>query len=146
MSCEGLRQGDAPATVYFNVLAARVYRKRLHILNGSGVLFVVVDDVKILGPPAVIKELAEGFPTLAWEEAGLTTQTVKNCIFVQSSAQASWSHFLAVTPRNVLTELPVHDILDGSKMTDLFDKDIDRFWTEVNGSQRGQHLGNSSRI
>ena len=27
MSCEGLRQGDAPATVYFNVLAARVYKK-----------------------------------------------------------------------------------------------------------------------
>jgi hypothetical protein len=27
MSCEGLRQGDAPATIYFNVLAARVYKK-----------------------------------------------------------------------------------------------------------------------
>ena len=65
MSCEGLRQGDAPATVYFNVLAARVYKKQLQILNGRGVLFAVADDVKILGPPAVIKELAEGFPTLA---------------------------------------------------------------------------------
>jgi hypothetical protein len=82
MSCEGLRQGDAPATVYFNVLAPRVYKKQLHILNGRGVLFAVADDVKILGPPAVIKEQAEGFPTLAWEEAGLTTQTVKNRIFV----------------------------------------------------------------
>jgi hypothetical protein len=58
MSCEGLRQGDAPSTVYFNVLAARVYMKQLHILNGRGVLFAVADDVKILGPPAVIKELA----------------------------------------------------------------------------------------
>ena len=38
----------------------------------------MADDVKILGPPAVIKELAEGFLTLTWEEAGLTTQTVKN--------------------------------------------------------------------
>ncbi len=66
-------QGDAPATVYFNVLAARVYRKQLQILNGRGVLFAVADDVKILGPPAVIKELAEGLPTLAWEEARLTT-------------------------------------------------------------------------
>ncbi len=45
-------------------------------------LFAVADDVKILGPPEVIKEMAEGFPTLAWEEAGLTTHTVKNTIFV----------------------------------------------------------------
>jgi hypothetical protein len=114
MSCECLRQGDAPATIYFNVLASRVYKKQLHILNGRGVLFAVADDVKILGPPAVIKDLAEGFPTLAWEEAGLATQTVKNRIFVESSAQARWSHFLEVTPRNALTELPVHDIPDGS--------------------------------
>ncbi len=34
MSCEGLRQGDAPAKVYFNVMASRVYRKQLQILNG----------------------------------------------------------------------------------------------------------------
>jgi hypothetical protein len=89
MSCEGLRQGDAPATVYFNVLAARVYRKHLRILDGRGALFAVADDVKLLGPPEVIAEMAEGFPALAWEEASLTTQTVKNKIFVQSSAQAN---------------------------------------------------------
>ena len=82
MSCEGLRQGDAPVTVYFNVLAARIYRKQLQVLDGRGVLFVVADDVKILGPPEVVKELAEGFPSLAWEEAGLTTQAVKNRIYV----------------------------------------------------------------
>ncbi len=69
-------------TVYFNVLAARIYRKQLQVLDGRGVLFVVADDVKILGPPEVVKELAEGFPSLAWEEAGLTTQTVKNRIYV----------------------------------------------------------------
>ena len=86
--CEELRQGDAPATVYFNVMAARVYGKQLHVLDGRGVLLAVVDDVQILGPPEVIKEMAEGFPTLAWEEAGLTTQMVKNRIFVQSSTQA----------------------------------------------------------
>ncbi len=68
MSCERLRQGDAPATVYFDVLAARVYRKQLRILDGKGVLIVVADNVKIMGPPEVIKEMAEGFPTLAWEE------------------------------------------------------------------------------
>ena len=88
ISCYGLRQGDAPATVYFNVLAARVCRKQLQVLDGRGVLFAIADDVKILGPPEVIKEMAEGFPTLAWEEAGLTTQMVKNRIFVQSSTQA----------------------------------------------------------
>jgi len=39
MSCEGLRQGDAPATVYFNVLAARVYKKQLLALDGRGCYF-----------------------------------------------------------------------------------------------------------
>jgi len=43
MSCEGPRHGGAPATVYFNVMAARVYRKQLQILNGRGVLFAVAD-------------------------------------------------------------------------------------------------------
>jgi hypothetical protein len=85
----GLKQGDAPATVYFNVLAARVYRKQLRILDGRGVLVAVVDDVKLLGPSEVIAEMAEGFPALACEEAGLTTQTVKNRIYVQPSAQAN---------------------------------------------------------
>jgi len=37
----------------------------------------------------VIKEMAEGLPTLAWEDAGLITQTVKIRIYVQSSVQAS---------------------------------------------------------
>jgi len=36
MSCEGLRQGDAPASVYFNVLAARISRKQLQVLVGRG--------------------------------------------------------------------------------------------------------------
>jgi len=86
-----------------------------------------------LGPPEVIKELAEGFPTLAWEEAELTTQTVKNRIFVQSSAQTRWSHFIAVTPRNTLTELPVHDIPYGSELVDPFDHESDRIWNEESG-------------
>ena len=77
LPCEGLRQEDAIATVYFKVLAARVYKKQLRILDGRGILFAVADDVKILCPPEGIHEMAEGFPTLAWEEAGLTTQTVK---------------------------------------------------------------------
>jgi hypothetical protein len=41
MSIDGLRQGDAPATVYFNIMVTRVYRKQLATLNGRGVLFAV---------------------------------------------------------------------------------------------------------
>ena len=63
-SCEGLRQGDAPATVYFNEMAARVYRKRLQALAERGVLFAVADDVKIMETPEGIKQMAEGF--LPW--------------------------------------------------------------------------------
>jgi len=58
MSCEGLMQGDAPATIYFNVLAARVYMKQLMILDGREVLFTVADNVKLLSPPKVIAEMA----------------------------------------------------------------------------------------
>jgi hypothetical protein len=78
-----------PATLYFNVLAARVYKKQLRILDGKGGVFAVAKDVRILGPSEVIKEMAEGFPTLAREEAGMTTQTAKKRIYVKSSAQVS---------------------------------------------------------
>jgi len=66
--------------------------KQLRVLDGRGVLFAVADDVKILGPPEVIKEMAESFPTLAWEEAGLTTQTAKNrisCITRHNTARST---------------------------------------------------------
>jgi hypothetical protein len=81
----------------------------------------VADDVKILGPPEEIKEITEGFPISAWEEAGLTTHTVKNRIYVQSSAQARWGHFIDLNLRNTLSELPVHDIIDGSELVDPLD-------------------------
>jgi hypothetical protein len=63
-------------------LASRVYKKQLRILDGSGVQFAVADGVKLLGPPEVIAKMAEGFLALAWDEAGLTTRTVKNRIYV----------------------------------------------------------------
>jgi hypothetical protein len=100
LSCEVLVQGDAPATIYFNVLAARVYTKRMVLLRGRGVLFVVADDVKIMGPPQVIGELARSFPSLVWEEAELATQTVKNRVFVHPTPMASWCRFLDSSPRN----------------------------------------------
>jgi len=83
MPVDGLRQGGAPATVYFNILVARIYRKRLATLDGRGVLFITVaDDLRVLGPPEVIGEIEEAFPKVAWEEARLTTRTAKNMIFV----------------------------------------------------------------
>ncbi len=110
-----------------------MYRKQLQILNGRGALFAIADDVKILEPPEVIAEMAEGFPALAWEEAGLTTQTTKNRIFVHASAQVKWCYFLESTPRNTLSELPVHDIPDGSERVDPFDEESERVWAEENG-------------
>ena len=70
---------------------------------------------------------------MAWEEAGLTTQTVKNKIYVQPSARANLCRFLECTPRNAQSELPVHDIPDGSERVDPFDLDNERVWVEENG-------------
>ncbi len=47
MSIVGFRQGDAPVSIFFNILAAIIYRKQLATLNGRGVLFAIVDDAKI---------------------------------------------------------------------------------------------------
>jgi hypothetical protein len=43
MSCEGLKQGDAPASVYFNVLIARVYKKQIALQAWRGVLVAFAD-------------------------------------------------------------------------------------------------------
>ncbi len=80
MSIDGLRQVDAPATVFFNILAARIYKKQLAVLDGRGVLFAIADDVKIAAPPTVIENIVDSFAGIAWNEAGLTTQVVKNMI------------------------------------------------------------------
>ena len=77
--------------------------------------------------------MVEGFPTMAWKEADLTTQTVKYRIYVQSSAHARLSRFLDLTPRNNLTKRPVHDIPHGSELVDPFDLDTERIWREENG-------------
>jgi len=98
MSIDGLRQGAAPATVYFNILAARVYRKQLALPNSKGVLFAVADDLKILAPPTVIFEVVEVFPETAWEEAVLTAQTQKNKIYVQPTARNGWRQLLDSPP------------------------------------------------
>ncbi len=86
MSIEGFRQGDAPATVYFNILVARVYRRLLVVLDGRGVLFAIADDVKTAAPPAVAGEIVAVFADIAWTKTGLKTQPQKNRIYVQHSA------------------------------------------------------------
>ncbi len=128
-------------------MAARVYRKHLRTLDGRGVLFAVADDVKLLGPPEVIAEITEGFPTLAWEEAGLTPQTVKNRIYVQPSAQPNWCRFLVDAPRAAQSELPVHDIPDGRERVDPSYLDSERVWVDENGANiLGTPLGTSAFV
>ena len=87
MSIDELRQGDAPAMVYFNILVARVYKKQLALLDGKGSIFAVLNDLRILAPPAVIREMVEVFPVTAWKEACLTTQTLKNKVYIQPFAR-----------------------------------------------------------
>jgi hypothetical protein len=134
MSVEGFRQGDAPATVYFNILVARVYRRLLAVLDGRGVLFAIADDVKISAPPAVTGEVVEVFADIAWTEAGLKTQVQKNRIYVQQSAQAEWAQYLDSTPRSVdPAVLCIHDIPDGSFLEIEGDADSKRIWPTDDG-------------
>jgi hypothetical protein len=121
MSEDGFRQGDAPASVFFNILAARIYRRQLATLDGRGVLFAIVDDVKIAAPPSVIAEIVDTFSDIAWHEAGLTTQAIKNRIYVQPSAREGWALFLETAPRDPHASLQIHDIPDGSFLLDSMD-------------------------
>ena len=102
MSIERLRQGDAPDTVCFNILVARVYRKQLALLDGRRVLFSIADDLRILAPSVVIGENVEAFPKVAREEAGLATQTAKNIIFAHPSARNGWLLFWSPLPATLL--------------------------------------------
>jgi hypothetical protein len=92
-------------------------------LDGRGLLFAVLDDLRIMAPPAVIREIVEVFPVTAREEAGLTTQTLKNRVFVQPSARNGWRALLDSTPRDPSLPLQIHCIPDGSTMSDDSDPD-----------------------
>ncbi len=54
-------------------VAVTIYRRQLATLDGKGVLFAIVNDIKIAGPPIVIAEIIDSFSDVAWNEAGLTT-------------------------------------------------------------------------
>ncbi len=58
---------------------------------------------------------------------------MKNRVYAQPSAQATWCRFLDLAPRNTRTELHVHDIPDGSERVHPFDPDSKRFWQDENG-------------
>ncbi len=118
MSIDGFRQGDAPASVFFNILVARIYTRQLATLIGRWVLFAIADNIKIAAQPTIIAEIVETFAEMAWQVAGLTTQVAKNMIYVQPSARAGWNHFLDTTPRDPTASLPIHDIPDGSFLAD----------------------------
>jgi len=90
MSIDGFRQGDAPASIFFTILAPRIYRRQIATLNERGVLFAIVDDVNIAAPPVVIAEIVATFSEVAWHEAGLSTHVVKNKIYVQPSTREGW--------------------------------------------------------
>jgi hypothetical protein len=66
MSMDCFRHGDAPASIFFNIMAARIYRRQLATLDDRGVLFDIVDDVKIAAPPNVIAEIVDTFSDIAW--------------------------------------------------------------------------------
>jgi hypothetical protein len=125
--------GVAPATVYFNILVAMVYKKQLVTLDGRGMLFAIACDVKILAPPALIGEIVETFAEAAWQEARLTTRTVKNVIFVPPFARVRWRQFLDSHPRNPDALLSIHNIPDGSFLENDADPDSFRYWPDDDG-------------
>ncbi len=78
VSIDGFRQGDAPTSIFFNIMTtARIYIRHLATLDGRGILFDIVDDAKIAAPPYGIAEIVDTFSGVVWNEAGLTTQATK---------------------------------------------------------------------
>jgi hypothetical protein len=122
-SGDGLRQGEIAANVFFNILAARLYRAFMKILDDRGVLFGLADDVNIACPPEVLGEIVVKLPDLTMSECGLTTQAIKNMVYVQPSARTTWTSYLDENPRNPdPLSFSIHDFPDGRIMpTDEFD-------------------------
>ncbi len=73
------------------------------------------------------------FSYIAWNEAGLTTQTIKNRIYVQPFARQEWAQFLESASRDPLASLLIHDIPDGSYLIDPLNLDNKRVWPNEDG-------------
>jgi hypothetical protein len=110
----GLRQGDTAANVFFNILAARLYRAFSKILDGRGILLGLADASNILEPPDVLDEVVQQLLALAMTGTGLTSQATKNKIYMQPSYRAAWTACIEESPRSSdPTTFSIHDIHDG---------------------------------
>jgi hypothetical protein len=146
MSIDGLRQGDGLSIVFFNILASRIYKRQLATLNRRGILYAIADYVKIAAPlpppPSVIAEIVDSFDEVAWTEKGLTTQVVKNRIFVQPSARNGWSELLQTVPRDSSVAL-----IPSRHLSDPQDLDSARLWHAEDGfNVLGTSLGTPDYI
>jgi hypothetical protein len=65
----------------------------------------------------VIDEIVETFADIAWHEAGLTTQPIKNRIYVQPSARVGWAQLLDTVPMNAMHRIPPHSQHIGWQLT-----------------------------
>ena len=81
----------------------------------------------------MIAEIVDSFLDVAWNEVGLTTQAIKNRIYVQPSAREGWVQFLETSPRDPQASLPIHNIPDGSFLSDPLDPDNKRLWPNDDG-------------
>ena len=87
MSDDELKQGEIDANVFFNIVAAGLYKALVNALDGRGVILSMSDDSKIAAPPEVLAEIVGVLPALAMSEAGLTTHARKNKVDFQPSAR-----------------------------------------------------------
>ena len=86
----------------------------MKILDGRGVLLAIAIDVKICASSSDLAKIVAKLPALAMSEVGLTTQAIKNRVFVQPSARDEWVAFLDANPRSENeSTLSLHDIPDG---------------------------------
>jgi hypothetical protein len=86
----------------------------MKILDGRGVLFGMADDVNIACPPEVLGEIVVKLPEQAMSECGLTTQAIKNMVYVQPSVRPAWISYLDDNPKNPdPVSFSIHDFPEG---------------------------------
>jgi hypothetical protein len=78
----------------------------------------IENHVMISATPVVIEEIVDVFAHISYHEAGLTTQEVKNRIYVQPSARSGWVQYMEAIPRDSEAPFPIYDIMDGSYLVD----------------------------
>ena len=58
---------------------------------------------------------------------------IKNRIYVQPFGRGGWAQFLETVPRDLSASLLIHEIPDGSYLTDPMDLDNKRLWPDEDG-------------